>query len=59
MKIVFDKKEFEAFLKGIGCDYCQYYPELIDGNVIHNWESNIQGKITKYSDIELCGDLIQ
>lgn len=55
---MFNKKEFETFLEGIGTDCCQYFIKLEGSNVIHNWSSNIHGKITKYKDIELYGVLI-
>ena len=59
MIIEFDRDELEDFLRKIGCDECQYFVRLEGTCVVHNWESNFQGKITKHSDIELHGRLVK
>lgn len=58
MKIVFDYKMFKKWLNKQGCS-CEMFPATVeDSNIVRNWESDINGKITKYHDIELYGEII-
>jgi hypothetical protein len=51
-------REFENWLERLGCDCCmQGWMHVVDGNVRFDWTSDINGKKTKYMDIELYGKI--
>lgn len=59
-KIIFDLKEFETWIEGLGCDCCmQGRLHLIGTTLILDWESNINHVITKHRDIILRGVMIK
>ncbi len=59
-KIVFDLKEFNDWIETLGCDCClQGWLHFVGSNLILDWESNINGVITKHKDVELKGEIIE
>lgn len=57
-KIIFNKNAFEEWIQMIGCDDCQYFPRLEGTDIVHRWESIIDGMIIKHREIELRGKMI-
>ena len=59
VRISFNIKELQDFLDLYGCDYCkQGWLHIEGGNIIFDWESNINHVITKHKDIELGGEYV-
>jgi len=57
-KIAFEYNKFKEWLNKQDCD-CDMFPAKLEGAmVVRDWESDINGKITKYHDVELYGEVI-
>ena len=58
-KIAFNIADFLEFLEKQGCDCCWSGRRYIkDGNLMEDWESNINRVITKHTDILLEGEIL-
>lgn len=59
-KIAFNIADFLEFIETMGCDCCyEGHKYIKDGNLMNDWESNIQYVITKHTDVLLEGEIIE